>query len=108
MSRVVVVHGVFHELWGPYEVRQRWLPALRDGLWRHGVTIEDSDVSVGFYGDLFRHAAGARPGDEELRRVADGSGLIDVVQEAAGHDTLEALAVRTGAAIAAGLGKRVN
>jgi pimeloyl-ACP methyl ester carboxylesterase len=92
MSRIVVVHGVYHELWGPHEVHQRWLPALRDGLWHHGVTIEETDVGVGFYGDLFRHEAGHRPDDQELRRVADESGLLDVVQQAGGRDTLESLA----------------
>ncbi|MEZ5239798.1 MAG: hypothetical protein R2716_12905 [Microthrixaceae bacterium] len=25
-----------------------------DGLWHHGVTLEESDVAVCFYGDLFR------------------------------------------------------
>jgi pimeloyl-ACP methyl ester carboxylesterase len=98
MSRIVVVHGVFNELWGPHEVHQRWLPAVRDGLWHHGVTIDDADVGVGFYGDLFRHAADERPDDKELRRVADESGLLDVVQQAGGRDTLESLAKLIGLA----------
>ncbi|MFV0316785.1 MAG: hypothetical protein ACK5O2_07445 [Microthrixaceae bacterium] len=52
--RIVLVHGAFNELWGPHEIASRWVPALRDGLWHHGVEIDDSCVDVCFYGDLFR------------------------------------------------------
>ncbi len=34
MVRVLLVHGAFNEFWGPHELKVRWLPALRDGLWR--------------------------------------------------------------------------
>ena len=54
MAKVVLVHGAFNELWGPNELHARWLPALRDGLWHHGVAIDADDVAVCFYGDLFR------------------------------------------------------
>ena len=36
MARIVIVHGAFNELWGPNELKARWLPAVRDGLWHHG------------------------------------------------------------------------
>jgi hypothetical protein len=35
MARVLLVHGAFNEFWGPYELKARWLPALRDGQWHH-------------------------------------------------------------------------
>ena len=54
MAAVVLVHGAFNELWGPNEIKARWLPALRDGLLHAGATVADDDVAVGFYGDLFR------------------------------------------------------
>lgn len=92
MSKVVLVHGAFNELWGPNEIRSRWLPALRDGLWHHGETIADEDVSVCFYGDLFRRdpmAADAeafeqsRAGVEEmLTKLGDGLGLEALSQAA--------------------------
>jgi pimeloyl-ACP methyl ester carboxylesterase len=52
---VVLVHGAFHELQGPNEIKSRWLPALQDGLWHHGVDLDPADVGVVFYGDLFRN-----------------------------------------------------
>lgn len=54
MSKIVLVHGAFNELWGPNELKSRWLPALRDGLWHHGAQVAEDDVAVCFYGDLFR------------------------------------------------------
>ena len=29
MAKIVLVHGAFHELWGPHEITARWVPALR-------------------------------------------------------------------------------
>jgi hypothetical protein len=58
MAKIVVVHGAFNELWGPNELKSRWLPAVRDGLWHHGVELADDDLAVCFYGDLFRRAPG--------------------------------------------------
>ena len=66
MARIVIVHGAFNELWGPNELKARWLPAVRDGLWHHGVEVEADDVAVCFYGDLFRH----HPGSDEDRQLA--------------------------------------
>ena len=57
MPRVVLVHGAFNELWGPNELRSRWLPALRDGLWHHGVEIADADVGID---DRFGQRCGER------------------------------------------------
>jgi pimeloyl-ACP methyl ester carboxylesterase len=92
MSKVVLVHGAFNELWGPNELKARWLPALRDGLWHHGVAIDESDVAVCFYGDLFRRDplaadattfAASRAGVAEmLQKLGDGASL-DAVSQAA-------------------------
>ena len=60
MARIVMVHGAFNELWGPNELKDRWMPALRDGLWHHGVEIDDTDAEVCFYGDLFRSGRAPR------------------------------------------------
>ncbi|WP_426574499.1 hypothetical protein [Aquihabitans sp. McL0605] len=92
MAKVVLVHGAFNELWGPNELKARWMPALRDGLWHQGAQIADDDVAVCFYGDLFRRdpeAADAaafeasRAGAAELLTNLGGS--IDMVSQAAGE-----------------------
>jgi pimeloyl-ACP methyl ester carboxylesterase len=91
MARVVLVHGAFNELWGPNELKSRWLPALRDGLWHHGVEVADHDVAVCFYGDLFRRDPQAdnaafeqsRAGVAEmLQKLGDGAGLEALSQAA--------------------------
>jgi pimeloyl-ACP methyl ester carboxylesterase len=99
VTKVVGVHGAFHELWGPNQIAGRWLPALRDGLSLAGEDLPAEDFSIAFYGDLFRHdpEAGAAPTDDELREVARAAGLFDVVQSVAGPDGLEAIAKVMGA-----------
>lgn len=97
MSTIVGVHGAFHQLWGPHEVAGRWIPAIRDGLWHAGASIEPDDVSIAFYGDLFRaNVTDGRLTDEQLRRVADDAGLTDVIEAVAGPDGLEAIAEAVG------------
>jgi pimeloyl-ACP methyl ester carboxylesterase len=54
MSRIVMVHGAGNDLWGPASIKSRWFPALADGLAWHGVVLDPSEVTVAFYGDLFR------------------------------------------------------
>jgi hypothetical protein len=97
MARIVIVHGAFNELWGPNELKARWLPAVRDGLWHHGVEVEADDVDVCFYGDLFRHHPGTEE-EKQLQRtragVADaltemGGDAIAALSEAAGEATFE-------------------
>src|SRR5580765_6200278 len=88
MARIILVHGAFNELWGPNELKARWLPALRDGLWHHDVEIADGDVEVCFYGDLFRRA----PGSEEDQRLEQSrAGIADALTELAGADAIAAL-----------------
>jgi len=88
MPNVVLVHGAFNELWGPHEIASRWVPALRDGLWHHGCEIEDDDVRVCFYGDLFRQ----RPGSDAAARVEQSrAGIAEALGELTGGAALAAL-----------------
>ena len=65
-------------LWGPNELKDRWLPALRDGLWHHDVRIDADDVEVCFYGDLFRRAPGT---DAERRLEQSRAGIAEAMSE---------------------------
>jgi hypothetical protein len=93
MARIVLVHGAFNELWGPHELKSRWMPALRDGLWHHGMEIEDDDVAVCFYGDLFRRMPGT---DEERRLEQSRAGIADAMTDFAGADLVTALGQAAG------------
>src|ERR1700735_5736976 len=94
MARIVIVHGAFNELWGPNELKARWLPAVRDGLWHHGLEVEADDVAVCFYGDLFRH----HPGSEEDRQLSESrAGVADMLTEMGG-DAIAALSQAGGEA----------
>jgi predicted alpha/beta hydrolase family esterase len=95
MARIVLVHGAFNELWGPNELKARWLPAVRDGLWHHGVEVDADDVDVCFYGDLFRHHPGS---DEERQLLASRAGVADLLHEMGG-DAIEALCEAAGDAM---------
>ena len=91
MSRVVLVHGAFNELWGPHEILGRWIPALRDGLWHVGADLSPDDVDCAFYGDLFR----LDPDSGDVVDPADlaaRSGLVDVINSIPGSEHLATLA----------------
>jgi hypothetical protein len=88
MARIVMVHGAFNELWGPNELKARWLPALRDGLWHHNVAIADDDVEVCFYGDLFRRAPGTAA---DARLEQSRAGITEMLSDLAGGDAIAAL-----------------
>ena len=88
MAPIVLVHGAFNELWGPNELKARWLPALRDGLWHHGVEIGDDDVAVCFYGDLFRRSPGS---DADALIEQSRAGIADALTDLAGADAITAL-----------------
>lgn len=56
-----MVHGAFHELWGPFRLWVRWTPSVLDGLWVAGVSMSDVSLprlqdrsAVAFWGDLVR------------------------------------------------------
>ena len=61
---------------------------LRDGLWHHGVEIEDDEVALCFYGDLFRRQPGSER-DAELEQSR--AGIEEAMSGLAGGDALEAL-----------------
>src|SRR5271154_6240913 len=83
MARIVIVHGAFNELWGPNELKARWLPAVRDGLWHHGAEGEEDDVAVCFYGHPIRH----HPGSAEDRALARSrAGVADMLSELGADD----------------------
>jgi len=89
VTKVILVHGAFNELWGPNELKARWLPALRDGLWHHGVEIADGDVAVCFYGDLFRRDPSTE-NDPTFQRTR--AGVADALTElGGGADAIAAL-----------------
>jgi pimeloyl-ACP methyl ester carboxylesterase len=88
MAPIVLVHGAFNELWGPNELKARWLPAVRDGLWHHGVDLDGTDVEVCFYGDLFRR----HPGSDEDRQLEQSrAGVAEALSELQGGDAIAAL-----------------
>ena len=76
MATIVGVHGAFHQLWGPHEVANRWIPAIRDGLWHVSSTIDPDEIDIAFYGDVFRpNVVDGRPTDEDLLTVSRDAGL---------------------------------
>ena len=94
MARIVMVHGAFNELWGPNELKARWLPALRDGLWHHGVVVDDTEVAVCFYGDLFRRDPEVADAEFETSRA----GIAESLSNLAGEEGLAALSQAANAA----------
>ncbi|HEX3333650.1 MAG TPA: hypothetical protein VHS57_04870 [Acidimicrobiales bacterium] len=85
MARIVLVHGAFNELWGPNELKAKWVPALQDGLWHHGVQVDADDVAVCFYGDLFRRHPGT---EEESLLEKTRSGIAEAMSKYEGGDAL--------------------
>jgi pimeloyl-ACP methyl ester carboxylesterase len=110
MAEVVLVHGAFHELWGPMRLGFRWAPPLLDGMWAAGIDISEvhlervrQRLAVAFWGDIFRPApepglsteAGADPGQLTEALQAEGPKALDsLAREMAGRTqqrTLELL-----------------
>ena len=95
MARLVMIHGAFNELWGPHELKARWLPCVQDGLWHHGRAIDADDVAVCFYGDLFRLDPQTLDLDgwEESR-----AGAADMMAQMGGEKAVEFLSQAAGTA----------
>jgi predicted alpha/beta hydrolase family esterase len=102
MARIVLVHGAFNELWGPNELKARWLPAVRDGLWHHGVDLGEDDVDVCFYGDLFRRHPGTA---EDDRLLASRAGVAESIS---GLEVGDAIATLSQAAAEASFDRTVD
>lgn len=67
MTRVVLVHGIAQEVKGPQTLLADWCPALSDGLaLAAGPQVAHDDVSMAFYGDLFRTSGHRGLGEPEL------------------------------------------
>ncbi|MFE7125172.1 hypothetical protein [Streptomyces sp. NPDC057617] len=67
MTRIVLVHGIAQEVKGPGTLLADWYPALSDGLaLAAGMRVARDDVSMAFYGDLFRPAGHRGLGAPEL------------------------------------------
>jgi pimeloyl-ACP methyl ester carboxylesterase len=96
MASVVLVHGAFNELWGPHELKARWLPALRDGLWHHGQSIAAEEVEVCFYGDLFRRDP---EDDRDTEFESSRAGVADALHNLLGSDVIETLEQAANAAV---------
>src|SRR4029079_17960458 len=96
MSRVIGVHGAFHELWGPHQVAGRWIPALRDGLALAGTDVAADQIAMAFYGDLFRPDPAVPMDDAALRDVAQRTGILDAATQLVGADGLPALVEQIG------------
>lgn len=88
-----MIHGAYNELWGPNELAARWIPALQDGLWHAGRTIDPAEVSVCFYGDLFRRDP--EQGDSETWDDTK-AGVEDALTGALGENALSALTELAG------------
>jgi hypothetical protein len=61
MTRIVLVHGIGQQVKGPSMLLADLYPALCDGLALAGYMVAPDEVSVAFYGDIFR-----RPGQRDL------------------------------------------
>jgi hypothetical protein len=95
MARIVGVHGAFHELWGPHQVASRWVPAISDGVAFAGGSVTGDEITIAFYGDLFRPAAGDRP-SADTTELARRAGLLDIIEQHLGADGLTLLAEHIG------------
>jgi hypothetical protein len=56
MARIACVHGIGKQGLGEQSLLKDWFPALSDGMTRarRGHDVDEADVAMAFYGDLFR------------------------------------------------------
>ncbi|MEE1749270.1 hypothetical protein [Streptomyces sp. JV184] len=67
MTRVVLIHGIAQQVRGPETLLADWYPALSDGAaLAGGARLDRNEVSMAFYGDLFRLAGHRGLGQPEL------------------------------------------
>ena len=75
MARIVGIHGIGQQVRGPDVLKAAWMPGLRDGVALSGAEPpNESDLSMVFYGDLFRLKGGKALGGPPYVAldVADG------------------------------------
>ncbi|PSL57126.1 hypothetical protein B0I31_102103 [Saccharothrix carnea] len=72
MARVVCVHGIGQQVRGEYSLLNDWYPSLRDGLIRaEAEPVEEAEVAIGFYGDLYRQPGAMLAVDDPHYSAAD-------------------------------------
>jgi hypothetical protein len=77
MPKIVAIHGIAQQVEGEDTLRATWLPALRSGLRRAKAELpDDKDLSVAFYGDLFRKP-GKRLGDKAIDFAWEADDVTD-------------------------------
>ncbi|WP_050514682.1 hypothetical protein [Streptomyces rimosus] len=77
MSRIVLVHGIGQQVSGGHTLAESWYPSLADGLALHGASVGREEVTMAFYGDLFRPAGHRGVGLPDL----DASDVTDDVEQ---------------------------
>ena len=78
MTQIVLVHGIGKQVQGPRTLLADIYPALSDGLALAGSEIAPDEVSMAFYGDIFR-----RPGQRDLdSHELDASDVTDPLDHA--------------------------
>src|SRR4051812_1909363 len=73
MGRIVCVHGIGQQVAGEQTLLHDWTPALMDGLTRagHRDAATTEDVTMGFYGYLFRPPGDLLAVDDPIFTAAD-------------------------------------
>lgn len=66
MTRLVLLHGIAQQTKGPHSLLADWYPALADGVTLTGTVPAQHDVTMAFYGDLFRPVGHRGLGEPEL------------------------------------------
>ncbi|MET7730453.1 hypothetical protein ABZT02_03715 [Streptomyces sp. NPDC005402] len=66
MTRLVLLHGIAQQHKGPHTLLGDWYPGLADGVSLADAELEKRDVTMAFYGDLFRPAGHRGLGEPEL------------------------------------------
>jgi hypothetical protein len=79
MAKIVCIHGIAQQLEGSELLASKWGPALQSGMSNAGVRPEDipplSDITVAFYGNLFRGRKKSMGGDAPLELSDIDEGL---------------------------------
>jgi hypothetical protein len=78
MTQIVLVHGIGQQVKGPGTLLADLYPALSDGLALAGSKITPDEVSIAFYGDIFR-----QPGQRDIGSTdLDASDVADPLDQA--------------------------
>lgn len=76
MTKIVCIHGIAQQLEASELLASKWAPALQGGMSNAGAGTEDipalSDVTVAFYGNLFRGRKKSETAPFELSDIDEG------------------------------------